>query len=41
MGILQSQWLTTVISLVPSVAVPKALSDYRPISITPIMFSVS
>jgi len=36
-GTLPSQWLSAVISLVPKVSAPKVLSDYRPISVTPIM----
>ena len=40
-GTLPSQWLTAVISLVTKVASPKVLSDYRPISVTPIMARIA
>ena len=40
-GTLPSQWLTAVISLVPKVSAPKVLSDYRPISVTPIMSRIA
>ena len=36
-GVVPSQWLTAVVTPVPKKTSPTNLSDYRPISVTPIM----
>jgi hypothetical protein len=37
-GIILSQWLTAIITSVPKDSNPSTLSDFRPISVTPILF---
>jgi len=39
-GVLPVKWLLTIISLVPNVGIPANLTDFRPISITPILSCV-
>jgi hypothetical protein len=36
-GTVPSQWLTAVITPVPKISAPSTLSDFRPISVTPIL----
>jgi hypothetical protein len=38
-GTVPSQWLTAVITPVPKISAPSTLSDFRPISVTPILMS--
>jgi hypothetical protein len=36
-GVVPSSWLTSIVTPIPKVSNPKDLSDYRPISVTPIL----
>jgi hypothetical protein len=40
LGVLPQQWLTAVITPVPKISNPTAISDFRPISVTPILSRV-
>ena len=40
-GIVPKQWRTAIVTPIPKIPRPKSLSDYRPISITPILSRIA